>query len=341
MTISRDGYPPIAEGFGVYNEWGTLREVFVGGIDHTRLPEYDPAIDVSGPEVTQLLKDHPGELLSDAWPEKFEQGRKGLQNLADAYEAAGVTVHRLRAPNDDEQTHLAYQMGGVFQVFPADPTWTIGRHYVEMQCRQPIIRRNRFQMRDLFRDRVGQNPDARWVASPVAAPTRDTVHGAGPYLDGGDVLILGDQVLVGVDLDHFSTDQAGAEWLQRYLADDGITVTIVPFRNAVKIHLLAHLGVPREGLAIIYKPLFEEFGIPEPLKDYEFIEITEDEAAQGAACIVALDSTRTLLPAECGRVADELSAKGIEPVTVEFSEPAWWGGAIRCATNIVWREVDG
>lgn len=323
--------------FGVYNEWGPLKEVFVGRMDTARLPKYSPALDITGPEVCKLLKEHGGKTLMEAWPEKVEKGQEGLDTLAATYEKHGVTVHRPRDFEEVEINYLRYLQDGVWQTFPADSIWVIGRHVIECQLRMHLLTKQNFTLRERFLPPLDAYPEARWVQIPSSVPTHNSLTGKGPYLEGGDILILGKDVLVGIDLDGFSTDERGAKWLSRYLADDGFKVWPVPFHNAVKVHLLAHLGVPREGLAIIYKPLFKD-GIPEPLKDYDFIEVSEEEVAQAGACIVALDSKKCLLPAECPRVADELAKRGVEPVTVPFKETAWWGGGIRCATCIVRRD---
>lgn len=329
--------PKAIEGFGVYNEWGPLREVIVGRMDTTVFPEYTPALDVSGPAVTDLLKKHGGRRLDEVWPEMAEAGQQGLDQLAATYERYGVTVHRPRELSELEAQHLRSLATGVWQTNPADSIWVIGRHVIECQLRVPMLRKQNFTLREPFYDHLLAHGDSRWVQIPNAMPTEEDRYGPGPYLEGGDILILGDDVLVGVDLDGFSTDETGAEWLRRYLADDGFRVTPVPFRNAVKIHLLAHVGVPREGVAIIYKPLFTE-GIPEPIADWDLIEISEEESAKAAACIVALDSDRCLLPAETPRIAEELAKRGIEPVTVPYEATAFWGGGIRCGTIIVRRD---
>lgn len=338
MTVQTT-YAKTIPGFGVYNEWGTIKEVFVGRIDTTRMPPYSPSLDITGPEVCQLLKDYGGKPLKEVWPERINTCQAQLDNLAETYKKHGVKVHRPRDFDDAESKYLAYLQDAIWQTFPADSVWVVGRHVIECQLRMHLATKQNFTLREGFEPHLEANPDGRWVQIPATVPTYNSLEGKGPYLEGGDILILGKDVLVGIDLDGFSTDKAGASWLARYLADDGFKVWPVPFRNAVKIHLLAHVGVPREGLAIIYKPLFTD-GIPEPLKDYEFIEITKEEAASGAACIVALNPKQCLIPAECSRVADELAKRGVEPVAIPFKDVAWWGGGIRCATCIIRRDVE-
>lgn len=329
--------PTVIDDFGVYNEWGRLREVIVGRMDTTILPPYLPAFDVAGEEVTDLLKQHGGKPLTDVWPEMAARGQEGLDRLAATYEDHGVLVHRPREMTELEVQHLKQLAPGVWQTNPADSIWVVGRHVIECQLRGPMLRKQTFTLREPFYPLLEEHKESRWVQIPNAMPTEDDRLGPGPYLEGGDILILGDDVLVGVDLDGFSTDDTGAEWLKRYLADDGYRVWPVPFRNAVKVHLLAHLGVPREGIAIIYRPLFAD-GIPEPLNDYDLIEISEEESALAGACIVAIDSDTCLLPAETPRVAEELAKRGIEPVPIPYEETLFWGGGLRCGTVIVRRD---
>ncbi len=80
-----------------------------------------------------------------------------------------------------------------------------------------------------------------------------------------------------------------------------------------------------------YMPALAE-GLPEPLKDWEVIAISEEEMAHHATVGVSLDERHYMIDPRFNRVMDELGKRGIEPVPTPCDAIGFWGGAIRCIT---------
>ena len=96
------------------------------------------------------------------------------------------------------------------------------------------------------------------------------------------------------------------------------------------------------GIAVVPEGAFLD-GIPEPMKDWDFIWTTKDETDQGASNIVPLgpdDSGqhRVLVPAEAPRVIEEIDKRGVRPIPIVANLPARNGGGIRCATLVLNRD---
>jgi len=228
---------------------------------------------------------------------------------------------------------------GFFQVMPADCMWIVGRHVIECSMRLPAQQKAVFPHRELMQPLMAASAEARTVSCPRPIPTLDSTVGAGPYLEGGDIFLVGNNrdVLVGY-APRSGSNKAGAEWLAQYLSLDGYRVTLVPLKS-LKVHLLAHIGCVGEKTAVIYRPAFLD-GVPEALADWTLIDATEEEVANVGPCVVALNKKMVLMPAECGRLADRVSKAGIEPVLTPMKTIAMEGGGIRCSTFIMHRAID-
>ena len=188
----------------------------------------------------------------------------------------------------------------------------------------------------MIADRIKCDPDLRILSCPVTMPNnKDYV------LEGGDIQICGNEskdVLVGVDEERSSSAQ-GVEWLRRSLAEDGFKITPVHIKKEAPIHLLGAMGVFGPTGAMIYRPAFIN-GIPEPMKDWDLIEISLEEAEAGGPCAVMLDSKTILMVAEARRLIRLLEERGLKVIPIPFDAVAKLDGAIRCATFVINRDKD-
>lgn len=325
-------------GFGVWNEFGRLREVAVGDVRSTVIPSWDASYRFLEPTMQDLIHRYSGQRIVDV-PEFAalrEAVESNLDELAATYERHGVTVHRPKPWTDDELKWLAEFQTGGHQTFVADPIWVIGRNVIECQFHSLARNKEVFALRELIQPLIDANPEARHCAVPQRGPSAVD----GPVLEGGDILICGDEdhtVLVGLDPER-SSNQAGIDWLRRCLIDDGWNVVAVPITQFAPIHLLGSVGavgprailVCREGLTT---PL------PAPVADWDQIPVTLEEARKTGPCVVMLDETTVLLPAETPRLADELAKRGLEPVPVPTGGISMMDGGIRCATFVMRRDA--
>lgn len=324
--------------FGVWNDFGTLREVAVGDFSSAVVPSWDDSFQFLLPDTQALIKAFGGRPVADV-PEAAELAalvQANLDGLAATYEKFGVTVHRPRPFTADEQRWLGEYQSGGHQSFAADPIWVIGRNVIECQFFTPMRSKEVFPLRELIAPLIEADPDARHYAVPASGPT----GGVGPRLEGGDILICGDvdrTVLVGLD-PRRSTNQAGIDWLQRCLVDDGWRVIAVPITQSAPIHLLGSVGVVGPETLLVCREGLAD-GLPAPVSGWDLIDVTLDEAKKTGPCVVMIDQSTVLVPADTPRIADELVKRDIEPVLVPTTGIAQLDGGIRCATFVMRREV--
>jgi len=78
--------------------------------------------------------------------------------------------------------------------------------------------------------------------------------------------------------------------------------------------------------------------LPEPIRDWDVIEINESEAREFATVGVSLDDRRYVMPTDLSRVAEELSRRGVEPIEIEYKAVSYWGGCLSCSTHAIARD---
>ena len=338
-----------ADGFGVYDEWGRLREVFVGRADTFQFGRaWNPIYEIASKEFQQKWKANLGKKAAIVWPEYTEPFQAQLNALEAAYKKLNVKVHRPRAMTEieiDSDPMLAGQ--GVWQASPADAQWVIGRNYIETAMRIPLPRNNYLWARDVFLpkldptisdpDRIADGTSARWLSCPHSTPTNEPLQALGPYLDGGDILLVGNGKDVLVGLDENSTNAYGIDWLQGVLADDGYTVWPTTF-NMIAMHLSGQLNLINPGLMIVSPEGFSGHELPKPIADWDRIEISHKDVLQGGADCVMVDEKNAICSAAQHNLMEQLSNKGIEPHPVDISKAFEASSGVRCCSIHIHRE---
>jgi len=256
------------------------------------------------------------------------------------YEEHGVTVHRPRAISEVEwRLTTARDDGGAYPIYPADAIWIVGRNVIECRFREEARQRELFALRELILPLIESSPEARYGSCPVAAPAWSPLGAAGPFLEGGDIFMCGDDarnVLVGVD-EKRSSSASGVSWLARFLAEDGYTVTPVPITPDAPTHLLGVLGCVGPERALIYRPSLLN-GVPDAVKNWDLIDLTLEETLNTAPCVTMLDEETVLMSDGTPRVAEELSRRGLEVITVPMDAVTFWDGGVRCCTFVMRRD---
>ncbi|NNF79594.1 MAG: amidinotransferase [Rhizobiales bacterium] len=316
--------------FGAYSEFGKLREVVVGSAQDLHLPPFGKDLSHYNDDLRKALVDNGNKPLdvSAAFPDLHKRTVEQIENVAATYKDAGIKVHRPRAFTHEERIHLGVLQEGWSQLYPADPVFVIGKHYMEISIRRAYRRKEAFPLREVVLPIVNADAEAHYVAMPQSAPWTPSGEGPGPFLEGGDLLINGQDVFVGQG--ELCSDQAGLDWLKRYLERWDYKVHPVPINGPI-LHALGIMCLLREGLLMAHMPALVE-GLPEPLKNWDVIEITEDEMKGHATVGVSLDQQRYMIDPRFGRIMDLLHKHGIEPVPTQCDAIGYWGGAIRCIT---------
>jgi N-dimethylarginine dimethylaminohydrolase len=193
---------------------------------------------------------------------------------------------------------------------PRDALFVVGRHVIAGSLRATARRRE---------------IDA---LTALIAPTHTVPPGAdnevdGPFLEGGDVVLNGSEIYVGMSGN--ASNLEGIDWLAA-LVGAGVRVVPMAMRSSVR-HLEDVLALVRPGLLIQCRTLLVD-GLPRALRDWQSIDIAPEESAN----VLVLDERRVLLDRTQSRLAAELHRHGIETVTVGL------GGGLRSAHCALLRE---
>lgn len=317
---------------GVEHEWGRLRKAIVGIAprDGFVVMGWAPYLRWLKPEWQALVREHGGQRLCEIDPDAAEQMEREVDGFARTLAQHGVDVHRPEVLRPPESEYLAPREEGG-QLYPRDPILVVGKRVIELPMRIPCRRREVFALRSILRQLAAQGFE--WVSAPTPSPAEPRDEDL--FLEGGDVLLDGAQIYVGIS--GCATTERGIEWLQSIL---GGNYEVHPVRLKPDVlHLDCVMGLVRPGLGIVC-PEELDGPLPEPLERYDFIEVSREEASRLATNGCPLDHNRLLVAEGNERVAEELGHHGVEVIPVPYDAPVALGGALRCSHHPIWRESD-
>lgn len=319
------GYP-----VHVQSEFAHLRTVVLARSEF-RAPDVirpeDPILQHLGEWERRAVRTMRGKNLAEAAPERQRAWERERENLKAVLERHGVEVLRPRPLTEVEKD--ATGSAGYSNFFVRDPWFTVGANVIEGCPRFGHRRLEVLPSRSVLRERAVPG-GAVHVASPLPELAADGgSDGPGPFIEGGDVLVLGKDVLVGRS--GLASDDAGFHWLKEFLGPQGFTVEQVPLRPHV-LHLDCALGLVREGLMIVCEERLTA-GVPAPLRHWERIDVTEEEAAALGTNGLPLTSEVYVTDPAFSRIGDRLERHGVRVEYVDFAISRSFGGSFRCSTQ--------
>ena len=313
---------------GAHHEWGKLREVVIG-----ISPAEDFVIFHEDsqrwllPPADEFCRKHAGRRLIDIDAERARRIERQVEALAELVRREGVTVHRPERLEGEERTFMAPNGEGA-QLYPRDPVIVVGNHVIDASLRLKCRQRERYGLRSLIQ-KMATERGARWSSVPLGSP--GCVDG--PFLEGGDVLLNGFEVYVGMS--GCASDMAGIDWLQALLGEL-YRVIPVALRSNV-LHLDCALGLIRPGL-LVWCPEKLIDGLPMSLRGWDAIVVSKDEANLLATNGLILEESRMIVDADNERVIEELRKHGVDVVPLPFDGPIGCGGGLCCAHHPLLRE---
>ena len=321
----------------VHHEWGTLKEVVVG-YPFLRVPQEIPAAiaNYAAESSVQWMNQNKGKRLEEAEPELAALAREQVEAAIAILKERGIIVHQVKPWEPYEEEYLGNLLSGGVQFFPRDPILVIGNTYIETEPYLPCRRKERFAIRRALADRL-DNSDARIVSMPPAAPLGEEENwGPGPFLEGGDVFLLGRDIYVGMTGN--ASNEAGIRWLQNCLGQEYRVHKVRLSKDF--LHLDCVLATPRPGLALIHKEAFLD-GLPDFLEGWQLIEVSHQDAEEKLGCNgMVLDEKTVLVARELPHIAEALERAGQEVITTPFDAVYKWSGAFRCWHHPLVRESE-
>lgn len=314
--------------FGAHHEWGKLRDVVIGiSPAEDFVVFHEPSQRWLTPKGAEFSRAHAGRRLIDVDPDQAKRIDRQADALAELVARQGVTVHRPERLKGEERLFLAPHGEGA-QLFPRDGMIVVGHHVIDASLRLKCRQRERFGLRPIIQQAVQQR-GARWSSVPLGSP--GCVDG--PFLEGGDTLLNGHEIYVGIS--GCASDLAGADWLQALLGDS-YRVIPVALRSNV-LHLDCAMALVKPGL-LIWCPHKLIDGLPQSLRDWDKIEVSVEEATLLATNCLVLEAGHVIVDADNARVIDELRRRKIDVIPLPFDGPISTGGGLRCAHHPLLRE---
>jgi len=317
---------------GVYNEWDRLREVMLGDVRESVLPEYQEDWGRYG-NLKDFMPGNAGVKWIDRDPESGREMIEQVDNFEQLLKSYGVKVHR--PCSIPKSVREGSRLLGDGMVYARDSHLVLGLHIIQTNMRMTYRMKEHHGWIPLFQEHSEKNPEIHWINMPDVKPEPD---GKTPaewiadrrlFVEGGDTFILDKDILVGFS--SLGSSPTGIAWLQRILADDGYRVHMVPIKDEW-LHLDCCFAVIKEGLAIAYMDAFKE-GVPSPLKDWEFIAASADECHAMGCNTLCLEPGKVFIGSKHERLINEVEKKGCVPIPVDYDAVEWNGGGIRCTTH--------
>lgn len=300
-------------------------------------PRKEQMLEGSDKVLTEETKEHYkgiyGLNYGEAFPERqrlWEQERENLKNVLEKY---GVEVLRPRLLTEYEKEMAKKTGNGCSNFFTRDPFFTIGNHIIEGNLRYPHRRNEILPIRNIL-DKIGYDSDSIYISLPRPDTSDGESSEKGPFLEGGDVLVLDKLIFVGKSGQ--ASNDKGYHWLKKYLGHFGYTVKQVPLKNTV-LHLDCALSFVRKGLMIIAEEAFID-GIPEELKNWDKISVPFKDIEKLAVNGLPVNESVYIMDPEFDYIAKELIKRGVKPEFVDFKITRSFGGSFRCSTQPLVRE---
>jgi N-dimethylarginine dimethylaminohydrolase len=318
----------MAAAFGAHHEWGRLREVVIGiSPAEDFVVFHEESMRWQVPAEAGFSRTHAGRRLIELDAEWARRIERQADALAELVAGEGVTVHRPERLKGVERTFLAPNGEGA-QLFPRDGMIVVGDHVIDASLRLLCRQRERYGLRPLIQRLVAER-GARWSSVPLGSP--GCVDG--PFLEGGDTLLNGYEVYVGIS--GCASDLAGIDWLQALL---GVRYRVIPVAlRSFVLHLDCALALVKPGL-LIWCPEKLVDGLPMSLRAWDAIAVSRDEASRLATNGLVLEEGRMIVDADNQRVIDELRKRGMDVIPIAFDGPIRTGGGLRCAHHPILRE---
>jgi len=165
----------------------------------------------------------------------------------------------------------------------------------------------------------------------LAARCDDVVPLRAGGIEGGDVAVLPDAVLVGLGE---KTEPAALRELEDALAERDVRKQVVPIELAMEgvIHLDCVFNAVAPDLALVFPPAIAAASLAALHARFELIEMSLAETCDVRINTLSLGPRAIVLHAGSERLAAILDRRGFEVIALDYDEVGKAFGAFRCTT---------
>jgi len=294
------------------NEWDPLREIVIGSADCANWPVSDPvfrqSMENSSWTETEFLY---GPVKQDI----VDRANASLNEFAGVLEDLGVVVHR---PLYRDYAALDQFYG----YCPRDTVLIVGDTVIRTPTTYPS-RRNEWETMLHV-----------WNGHPVVYPA-DT----DAVFDAANVCRLNDTLLYLVSE---TGNLAGARWLQDYLGSD---YRVYPITNLYSgVHIDSTITPIREGLVALNAGRITEDTVPDPIRSWDKIWITEQDLALQpfehypyasnwiGLNFLMVNPQLAIVDPKQETLRRKLDAYSVESIGVDLTESRTLGGGHHCCS---------
>lgn len=313
----------------VQNEFASLRKVVLAASEFGYPMEVRPEdlrfLDESAIEDSMSNR---GKDYRKAYPDvqvRWEMEREKFRKILEHYD---IEVLEARPLTDAEKQFNPKD--GYANFFTRDPFFVVGNSVIEGSMRFLHRRHEIWPIRDLLWSEV-VSADCSYVAAPFpeVSASDDLTLGKGPFIEGGDVLVLDKHVLVGNS--GLASNDRGFYWLSKLLSPLGYTMEQVRLDPDI-LHLDCALSLVKSNLMVICEDAFLD-GVPKILQDWDAIHVTMKEAGNLATNGLPLSSEVYVTDPVFRHIGDQIEKYGVKVEYVDFSITRSFGGSFRCSTQ--------
>ncbi len=333
----------------VNNEWGKLREVFVGTIDNANMPTYGTDLHaINYADKNEIPSNEFGRFDEKVYSETHED----LENLVKILNDCGVTVKRPKTIETTNTISNGFWNTDQYYTFcPRDTVTVIGNTILEA----PMTLRSRQFETYCFRDQFIEymNQGARWVAAPKPILKDDsyqrsdlsklTLTEREPVFDAANILRSNNDILY---LISNTGNKLGAKWLQNLLGNE-YKVHILENMYSFS-HLDSTIALLREGLCLLNPARVNENNMPEMLKSWDkiwsppMVDIGYHKVERASVWVginlLSVDENTVIVDNRQTELIKELKKYNIEALDCQLRHSRTLGGSFHCVTADMLRD---
>jgi glycine amidinotransferase/scyllo-inosamine-4-phosphate amidinotransferase 1 len=327
----------------VNNEWGKLREVFVGTIDNANMPKH--GIDLHA--INYADKDRIPYVEQGSFDDRvYEETYEDLEKLVDILIDCGIKVRRPEIIDTQNKISNGFWTTDQYYTFcPRDTVTVIGNTILE----SPMTLRSRQYETYCFRDQFIEymNEGARWISAPKPMLKDDsyqrtdltklTLTEREPVFDAANILRSNNDILYLVSN---TGNKLGGKWLQNLLGDQ-YKVHILENMYSYS-HLDSTIALLREGLCLLNPERVNENNMPDMLKSWDkiwsppMVNIGYHKVERASVWVginlLSIDENTVIVDNRQTELIKELKKYNIDALDCKLRHSRTLGGSFHCVT---------
>jgi glycine amidinotransferase/scyllo-inosamine-4-phosphate amidinotransferase 1 len=333
----------------VNNEWGKLKEIFVGTIDNANMPTHGfdlHAINYADKDRIPYIEQ--GNFDDIVYEETYED----LEILVNILKNCGVKVNRPKPIETQNKISNGFWTTDQYYTFcPRDTVTVIGNTILEA----PMSLRSRQYETYCFRDQFIEymNEGARWVSAPrpmlkddsyqITDLNKLTLTEREPVFDAANILRSNNDILYLVSN---TGNKLGAKWLQNLLGDQ-YKVHILENMYSYS-HLDSTIALLREGLCLLNPARVNENNMPEMLKSWDkiwsppMVDIGYHKIERASVWVginlLSIDENTVIVDNRQTELIKELKKYKIDTLDCKIRHSRTLGGSFHCVTTETLRD---